>query len=147
MRDRNEKNNYFYIIFYIYYNIHNSCKIYKLQIRAIKNKKENLEYETCLNKQIFGTELTTFINKAVDNNEKNKILKDGQGFYIQNDINSMEIEIKITDNDSTYKMETLYNGGMVNFVDYYNSIYFECTKIEYNKLGKVSYLLFEQKSN
>lgn len=112
-----------------------------------KIKKENLEYETCLNKQIFGTELTTFINKAVDNNEKNKILKDGQGFYIQNDINSMEIEIKITDNDSTYKMETLYNGGMVNFVDYYNSIYFECTKIEYNKLGKVSYLLFEQKSN
>ena len=44
-------------------------------------------------------------------------------------------------------METLYDGGMLNFVDYYNSIYFECTKIEYNKLGKVSYLLFEQKTN
>ena len=110
-------------------------------------KKENLEYETYLNKQILGTELTTVINKAVDNNEKNKVLKDGQGFYIQNDINSVEIEIKITDNDSTYKMETLYNGGMVNFVDYYNSIYFECTKINYNKAGKVNYLLFEQKSN
>lgn len=120
-----------------------------INYKAEKNKikQENLEYEICLNKQILGTELTTFINKAVDNNEKNKVLKDGQGFYIQNDINSVEIEIKITDNDSTYKMETLYNGGMVNFVDYYNSIYFECTKIDYNKLGKVNYLLFEQKSN
>ena len=116
-----------------------------INYRAEKNKikQENLEYETYLNKQILGTELTTFINKAVDNNEKNKVLKDGQGFYIQNDTNSVEIEIKITDNDSTYKMETLYNGGMVNFVDYYNSIYFECTKINYNKVGKVSYLLFE----
>ena len=120
-----------------------------INYRAEKNKikQENLEYETYLNKQILGTELTTFINKAVDNNEKNKVLKDGQGFYIQNDTNSVEIEIKITDNDSTYKMETLYNGGMVNFVDYYNSIYFECTKINYNKVGKVSYLLFEQKTN
>ena len=120
-----------------------------INYRAEKNKikQENLEYETCLNKQILGTELTTFINKAVDNNEKNKVLKDGQGFYIQNDTNSVEIEIKITDNDSIYKMETLYNGGMVNFVDYYNSIYFECTKINYNKVGKVGYLLFEQKTN
>ena len=111
-----------------------------------KIKKDNLEFETYLNKQILGTELTTFINKAVDNNEKNKVLKDGQGFYIQNDTNSIEIEVKITDNDTIYKMETLYGGGMVNFVEYYNSINFECTKIEYNKLGKVSYLLFEQKT-
>ncbi len=112
-----------------------------------KIKQENLEYERFLHKDVLGTELTTFINKATDNNEKNKLLKDEQGFYIQNDTNSVEIEIKITDDDNTYKMETLYGGGMVNFVQYYNSIYFECTKIEYNKLGKVCYVLFEQKSN
>ncbi len=112
-----------------------------------KIKENNLEYEINLNKQILGTELTTFINKAVDNNKKYSVPKDEQGFYIQNDTNSIEIEIKITDNDTLYKMETFYNGGMVNFVQYYNSIYFECTKIEYNKSGKVSYLLFEQKTN
>ena len=112
-----------------------------------KIKENNLEYEINLNKQILGTELTTFINKAVDNNKKYSVPKDEQGFYIQNDTNSIEIEIKITDNDTLYKMETLYNGGMINFVQYYNSIYFECTKIEYNKSGKVSYLLFEQKTN
>ena len=120
-----------------------------INYRAEKNKikQENLEYETFLNKEILGTELTTFINKATDNNKKNSVPIDENGFYIQNDIDSIEIEIKITDNDTTYKMETLYNGGMVTFVQYYNSIIFECTKIEYNKLGKVSYVLFEQKSN
>ena len=112
-----------------------------------KIKENNLEYEIYLNKQILGTELTTFINKAIDNNERFNVLKDEQGFYIKNDINSIEIEIKITDDDTIYKMETLYNGGIVDFVQYYNSIYFECTKIEYNNLGKVCYLLFEQKSN
>ncbi len=118
---------------------------YRSEIAKIK--EENLEYETYLNKQILGTELTTFINKAVDNNERFNISKDEQGFYIKNDINSIEIEIKITDNNTIYKMETLYNGGIVDFVQYYNSIYFECTKIEYNTLGKVCYVLFEQKSN
>ena len=118
---------------------------YKSEIAKIK--ESNLEFETYLNKQILGTELTTFINKAVDNNKKYNVPKDEQGFYIKNDTNSIEIEIQITDNNTIYKMETLYDGGIVNFVQYYNSIYFECTKIEYNKLGKVSYLLFEQKSN
>ena len=118
---------------------------YKSEMAKIK--ESNLEFETYLNKQILGTELTTFINKAVDNNKKYNVPKDEQGFYIKNDTNSIEIEIQITDNNTIYKMETLYDGGIVNFVQYYNSIYFECTKIEYNKLGKVSYLLFEQKSN
>ena len=110
-------------------------------------KKNNLEYEIYLNKQILGTELTTFINKAVDNNEKNNVPKDSQGFYIENEKNSIKVEIKIIDNDTTYKMETLYNGGMVTFVQYYNSIYFECTQIKYNSTGRVSYVLFEQKTS
>ena len=124
-----------------------SVKFINYKSEQSKIKEENLEYETYLNKQILGTELTTFINRATDYNEKNKVKKDENGFYIQNDTNSIEIEIKITDNETLYKMETLYSGGMISFVQYYNSIYFECTKIEYNKSGKVSYLLFEQKSN
>ena len=120
-----------------------------MEYRSIQSKikEQNLEYETCLNRQILGTELTSFINRAVDNNEKNKVLKDEKGFYIEDNINSIKIEIKITDNDTLYQMETLYNGGMVNFATNYNSIYFECTKITYNKLGKVKYLYFEQKTN
>lgn len=109
-------------------------------------KAANLEYETYLNNQITGRELTTAINRAVNNNTQNSVPKDEQGFYIQNDTDSIEIEVKIIDNDTTYKMETLYSGGMETFIQYYSEIKFECTKIDYNRLGKVSYVLFEQKT-
>ena len=111
------------------------------------SKRANLEFEKYLNLEIYGTDLSTVINRAVDNNEKNKVSKDENGFYIANDVNSIEVEIKISDNDITYKMETLYNGGMETFILYYGDISFECTKIDYNKQGKVSYIVFEQKSN
>lgn len=45
--------------------------------------EENLEYETYLNKEVSGRDLTTAVNRAVDNNEKNKVSKDEKGFYIQ----------------------------------------------------------------
>lgn len=118
---------------------------YKSEISSIK--KENLEYETYLNKQIIGNELTTVINRAVDSNEKNSVSKDEQGLYIENDINSVKIDIKIIDNNQIYKMETLYNGGMMNFIRYYGNIYFECTKIDYNSKGRVCYIVFEQKAS
>ncbi len=117
---------------------------YKNEITAIK--ENNLEYEKYLNKEVLGTELTTIVNKAVDNNEKNSVPKDEQGFYVTNDINSVKIQIQILDNETKYDMETIYNGGMERFVQNYNSINFECTKIKYNKAGKVSYMLFEQKN-
>lgn len=117
---------------------------YKTEYREIKIN--NLEYEKYLNKEVLGTDLTTIINKAVDNNEKNSVSKDEQGFYVTNDINSVKIQIQILDNETMYDMETIYNGGMERFVQNYNSINFECTKIKYNKAGKVSYMLFEQKN-
>ena len=110
-------------------------------------KKENLEYEIYLNKEVSGRDLTTAINRAVNSNEKNKVSKDENGLYTNNDTNSISIEIKISDNDQTYKMETLYNGGMVTFIQYYGDISFECKKIDYNSKGRVSYTLFEQKTN
>lgn len=117
-----------------------------IDYKAKKNeiKQFNLEYEEYNSKEIYGTELTTVINKAVDNNEKNNVKKDEQGLYIQNNTNSIQIEIKITDNDTTYQMETLYGGGMVTFVQYYNFINFKCTEIKYNKAGKICYMMFEQ---
>lgn len=117
---------------------------YQAEQRAIE--EENLAYETYLNKEITGRDLTTAINRAVNNNETHSIAKDEQGFYIQNELNSIEIEIKIIDNDTTYKMETIYNGGMETFIQYYSEIYFACTKIAYNDTGRVSYVVFEQKT-
>lgn len=109
-------------------------------------QKYNLEYEVYLNQDVTGRELTTAINRAVNNNEKNSVQKDEKGFYIDDDNNSVKIEIKILDNDTTYQMETLYNGGMENFIQYYGDISFNCSKIDYNSQGKVSHIIFEQKN-
>ena len=71
--------------------------------------------------------------------------KDKKGKYINNDKNSINIDIKITDNDTIYNMEKLYTGGMDKFVQFYNQIKFKCTKIECHKeTKKVKYMLFEQ---
>ena len=109
-------------------------------------QKYNLEYEVYLNQDVTGRELTTAINRAVNNNEKNSVQKDEKGFYIDDDNNSVKIKIKILDNDTTYQMETLYNGGMENFIQYYGDINFNCSKIDYNSKGKVSHIIFEQKN-
>lgn len=108
-------------------------------------RRENKQFESYKDQEIYGAELTTIINKAVDNNENNNIPKDNKGKYTNNENNSIQIEIKMLDNDKTYSMETLYNGGMDKFVQYYNQIKFKCTKLEYHlATNKVKYLLFEQ---
>jgi len=110
-------------------------------------KKSNLEYEMYLNKEITGRELTSVVNKAVNNNEKNKVAKNENKIYEKNDETSISIDILMSDNETTYKMEAIYNGGMVTFIQYYGDILFKCTKIEYNSKGKVCYMVFEQKTN
>ena len=112
-------------------------------------KKFNSDYEFFLNKEVTGIELTSCINRAIDNNEKNKVSKDGNGFYIPNDENGLSIEIKITDleEEKVFKMEQIYQNNMVTFLSYYDNIKFKSTDIKYNSKKKVCYLLFEQISN
>lgn len=113
-----------------------------------KIKLNNLDYEYYLNREVYANDVTTLINKAIDNNEKNNISKNENGFYIPNDTDSINIQITIIDleKDKTYNMETFYNSGLENFYILYREIIFECTKIKYNKQGKVSYMLFVQKT-
>lgn len=123
--------------------------IYALKINkeseARSLKKYNLEYEEYLNKTIYGTDLATLINKAVNSNENNKIEKDENNYYIENEKNSLKIEIKMTITKKTYPMEEIYNKDTAEFIKYFNTEKFECTKIEYHKkTGKVSKLIFEQ---
>lgn len=116
---------------------------YKTQYDSIK--KENLEFEKYYQKEVYGRDLTTVINKAFDDNTRNKVEKDSNNQFIENNENSIKIDIKMTDIDKTYTMENFYNSGMERFVQYYGTIKFKCTKIEYhNKTQKVKYLYFEQ---
>ena len=112
-------------------------------------KKYNAKYEKYINYEIIGTEVASVINQAVDDNEYERIKKDENGRYIQNNINSINIEVKITEfnEEQIYAMETLYDGGMSNFVKYYGQIKFKCSKVEYNDNKKIKYIMLEQVLN
>ncbi len=118
-----------------------------INFRAEKNqiKKENMEYEEYLNKEILGTELATLISKTVDKNEKNNVPKDEKGYYIDNGTNSIKIDLKMTTIDKIYPIEEIYNNKITSFVKNFNFISFECISIEYHeKTGRISKLVFEE---
>ena len=125
------------------------CAIAYMYLNFIANRNtaitENMPYETYLNREIFGSDLASVINRAINDNNKNNVEKDEKGIYIANNTNSIKIQVKITDNDTTYDMETFYNSGMDNFIKYYNQIKFKCTNVEYHETtNKIKYMLFEQ---
>lgn len=110
-------------------------------------KNENAEYEQYEDKEIFGTEVASVINKAVNENIKNEVAQDEKGFYIANETNSIKVEIKLINEDKlqTYQMETIRKVGTSGFVKNFNLILFKCTSIEYHKqTGRVSKIVFEQ---
>ena len=107
--------------------------------------KQNAEYEKYLNQEIDGTELATVINRVIDNNEKNAIDKDSKRKYIDDNLDTIKMDILITDNETLYDAETIYRGGIENFVKNFNTIKFKCTEIKYHETTKkIKYLLFAQ---
>lgn len=107
--------------------------------------QENRQYETFLDKEVLGTDLATLISKVIDQNEKNNIQKDEKGYYLENNQNSIKIDLKMTTIDKTYPMEQIYNNEIARFVQNFNFIKFKCTNIEYHeKTGRVSKLVFEE---
>lgn len=120
---------------------------YILQKRSELNEINyyNKQYEIYLNKDVYGTEVATIINKAVEQNEENEIPKDENGYYIENDADSIKIDLKMITIDQTYQMETIYNNNIQEFVKNFNIVLFRCTNIEYHKqTGKISKITFEQ---
>ena len=108
-------------------------------------KKYNLIYEQYIGKNIYGTEIATLINKAVDNNEKYSIKKDKNGLYVDDDKYSIKIEIYIKINDMTYPMETIFKHGTEQFVQNFNTILFKTKNVTYhNKTGRIAKINFEQ---
>ena len=118
---------------------------YKNEYKIIQN--ENSEFGQYKDEEVNGLTVGSIINKAVDKNTKNKIEKDNNGNFIQNDENSIKIELHMVENDKEYElqMEQIYNAGTEQFVQYYGNIKFKCSNIEYHeKTGRIKYILFEQ---
>jgi ATP-dependent Lon protease len=110
-------------------------------------KKENAVYEEYKDKTVFGTDVATIINKAINANIKNNIEQDEEGFYINNNINSIQVEIKLLNDNklTTYQMETIQKVGTNGFIKNFNLILFKCTNIEYHsQTQRVSKIVFEQ---
>ena len=115
-----------------------------------KNNKKDLknynhEYEQYLDKTITGVDLATLVDKAINQNEENKIKKDTYMHYIEDEKNSIKIEIKIKKTRKTYPMEEFYNNDMDRFIEFFGNEKFKCTGIEYHdKSGKLSKMFFKQ---
>ena len=80
-----------------------------LKCRMLINeaKRENSQYEQCYQKEIYGTDLATLINKVVDSNIQNEVAKDENGLYIDNGKNSIRMDIKFTDDDCINTLEEI----------------------------------------
>ena len=116
---------------------------YKYNIKDLENY--NNEFTKYKDTEIAGTEIATILNKAVNYNEQNNIKKDEQGMYIENDENSIKIDIYIKDNDTTYSMEKIYNMGVEKFINSFSLETFKITETQYhNKTGKIKYIKLEQ---
>lgn len=113
-------------------------------------KKQNQEYEEYLEGTIYGTDVITLINKVSSNNELNNVEVDEKGFYINNNQNSIQIDlVMITDEEkattTTYKMEAISEVGITEFIKNFNIAEFKCTKKEYHtQTGQISYIELTQ---
>ncbi len=111
-------------------------------------KIENEAFEKYLNSKIYGTDVMTLINKADNKNKVNDIQKDSKGYYINNNIDSLQIDIEfITDEEkeetTIYKMEQISRLGSSEFIKNFDTAKFECSEKKYHKAtGKLSYIRF-----
>ena len=76
----------------------------------------NKQFEEYKDKKIYGADVLTIINKAIDNNSKYNIEKDGEGYYIDDNNKTVKVElILLTQNkdkeiiEVRYPMETLHS--------------------------------------
>ena len=89
--------------------------IYQKNENIAKSGIDNKAYESFYNKEVLGTEIISIINKATDCNEKNVVKKDKEGNYIENDENSIKIEIKFKELDQVITMERINRIGIQQF--------------------------------
>ena len=107
--------------------------------------KFNLLYEKYKTGQYYGSEIGSIINNAINNDEKNEIEKDENGFYIDDDKYCIKILIQLKSDEElkTYEMENLEKLGIDRFVKNFNLEQFECSEITYNSVGRINKIVFK----
>ena len=118
-----------------------------IKYKISKNRRIsfNMYFINNYEKEISGTEMASIINKYINENENNSILKDENGLYIDDKENYIEIQIKFKDNENTIKFEKIYNAGVSKFVDLYSDAKFKLKKVEFhNKSNRVKIAYYEE---
>ncbi len=107
--------------------------------------KFNLLYEKYKTGKYYGSEIGSIINNAINNDEKNEIEKDENGFYIDDDKYCIKILIQLKSDEElkTYEMENLEKLGIDRFVKNFNLEQFECSEITYNSVGRINKIVFK----
>ena len=138
---------YIFIIFSIIA-IYVSGKVVNFRESNLQIKRLNKEYEQYLNKEIYGTDVITIINTAIDNNKKLKIEKNNENNYIDNETTSIKIYIKMLDTEEKYSMEIIEKVGISCFIDNFNTIKFKSSEVKYHKkTGQIAEITFEELEN
>ena len=114
----------------------------------------NREYEKYQDKDLYGIDIVTVINKAVDNNAKNEIEKDANARYINDGEKSIQVELNLIagvdaktgeKETVTHPMERLIEVDLNGFIKNFNLTIFRVKEIEYHeKTGRISKIIFEQ---
>lgn len=122
--------------------------LYNYDKQVKKAQNFNSQYELYYEKTILGTDLATLLNKVADYNEKNGIDKDENNRYYLETDNSIFVQVKFLEKEEPVKMEDILFQDMENFIKFYATSSFKCTKIEYHdENNQVKSLYFEQISN
>lgn len=117
---------------------------YKTNLQNLKDIKNfNEGFEEYIDKEITGVDLTTVINKAIENNNIQKIEKNSDGTYKNNNKNSIEIIIKPTKEGNSYPMEAFEKVGIREFTSNFGGMVFKSTKVEHHANGRISKIYFE----
>ncbi len=113
-----------------------------IQAQKQEVAKFNLQYEEYNKETLNGLDITTLINKAISNNEKNEISKSENNIYNLDDEKSIEIYVSM--NGNTHKMEKIVNLGIDSFIEYFGTVGFKCTEVKYHeKNGRIASMTFE----
>lgn len=126
-----------------------ACVIFYARFQFKVNKSmvnfENNPYTSIVGKNISSAELATLINKAMNKNADNEVQRDENGYFIENDENSIKIDVHFLLDDTILKAEQIEKSDLNLFITAYSSAQFKCTKIEYhNKSKLVKYLYIEE---
>ena len=143
-----KKNIIYILLIFCIITIYISAKVLNFRETKMQVKRFNAEYEQYLNKIIYGTDVVTVMNKAIDNNTKLKIEKDSENNYIENKETSIKIYIKMIGTEEKYSMELIDKVGINSFINNFNTIKFKSSEVKYHKkTGQLSEIIFEELEN